>query len=447
MKVKEANPMLIPKYWAQYKQRFDAKIASSSTLKQATIKRYGWSDSSQAEALLHAKARVVEAHEQWLAGEDIVRRERKEQYNQENGIPIREQIIAEHDFSTINSSTSSFIDNNLSKQATTHLIVTRNSYGAQVANVDNIAIIDVDAIDLFAQLYPEDYDNFGMKWFWEDALNCKVFDADSSEYYLKLWTRNDPKRFSMKPQVIGFVVISIVLASIIAWLGLSWLLLIVFMAAMMSYLWRQASKLEKSAKQESKQKIMTMLESIDPFMIDLLKKRVASHINEQFRLYKTPAGFRIIVTHDTVLPNNEVVAEWFAYFHADANYARLCQTQQCFRARLTAKPWRMVEVIEQNKMEKDIPSRDFFFIDLDLDDASINALDDEEYVEFEQQQAQLIARQQWIEAYDNFAKNYRSCQYIESFASRDSKLAQTAIDEFIEWHDTSCQVDKDLPLA
>ncbi len=440
--------MLIPKYWAQYKQRFDSKIASSSTtLKQATIKRYGWSDVSQEQALLHAKQRVADAQNRWLAGEDIVCRERKEQYNQENGIPIREQIIAEHDFSTINSSTSSFIDNNLSKQATTHLIVTRNSYGAQVANVDNIAIIDVDAIDLFAQLYPEDYDNFGMKWFWEDALNCKVFDADSSEYYLKLWTRNDPKRFSMKPQVIGFVVISIVLASIIAWLGLSWLLLIVFMAAMMSYLWRQASKLEKSAKQESKQKMMTMLESIDPFMISLLKKRVASHANEQFRLYKTPAGFRIIATHDTVLPNNEVVAEWFVYFYADANYARLCQSQQCFRARLTAKPWRMIEVIEQNKMEKDIPSRDFFFIDLELDDASINALDDEEYVEFEQQQAQLIARQQWIEAYDNFAKSYRSCEYIESFAGVESKLAQAAISDFIQWHDSACQVDKDLPLA
>ena len=106
--------MLIPKYWAQYKQRFDSKIASSSTtLKQATIKRYGWSDVSQEQALLHAKQRVADAQNRWLAGEDIVCRERKEQYNQENGIPIREQIIAEHDFSTINSSTSSFIDNNL----------------------------------------------------------------------------------------------------------------------------------------------------------------------------------------------------------------------------------------------------------------------------------------------------------------------------------------------
>lgn len=440
--------MLIPKYWAQYKQRFTSLATANSGSKQATIKRYGWSDTSQAEALTHAKARVTDAHSRWLVGEDIVRRERKEQYNESNGIPIREQIITEHDFPTIHSLTSNSSDNSLSKQdSTTHLIVTRNSYGAQVANVDNIAIIDVDAIDLFAQLYPEDYANFGMKWFWEDALNSKVLNSDSSDYYLKLWTDNDPKQFSMKPQVISFVVISIVLASIIAWLEWSWLLLIVFMAAMMAYLWRQASKQEKSLKQENKQKMLTMLESIDPFMIDLLKQRVAYNTDEQFRLYKTPAGFRIIATHDTVLPNNEVVAEWFDYFHADANYARLCQSQQCFRARLTAKPWRMIEIVEQNKMDKDIPSRDFFFTDINLDDASINALDDEQYAEFEQQQNELAARQQWIEDYDNFAKGYRSCQYVESFAGRDSKSVQVAINGFVQWHDGACQVNKELAMG
>lgn len=431
--------MHIPKYWAHYKYLFDAQSndgSGSRVFKQATIKRYGWSDTSQSDALTHAKSRVAEAHKRWLKGEDIIRRERKELYNQSNGIPIREQIIAEHVFPTIHSSTSSFTDNNGSKQATTHLIVTRNSYGAQVANVDNVAIIDVDAIDLFAQLYPADYDNFGMKWFWEDALNSQVFDSDSSDYYLKLWTCNDPKRFSMKPQVIAFVVASILIASVIAWLQWSWLLLIVFMAAMMSYLWLKASKLEKLAKQESKQKMTTMLESIDPFMIDLIKQRVASHADEQFRLYKTPAGFRIIATHETISPSDSVVADWFKYFHADANYARLCDSQQCFRARLTAKPWRMSEVMQESKLERTIPTKDFYFIDN-------NESQDSE------QRKKLAARQQWIIDYDKFAKGYKACKYIESFAGNKkvNKAEPTAIKEFINWHDTTCQVDMDLPLA
>ena len=69
--------MLIPKYWAQYKQRFDAPATADRSSQQATIKRYGWSDISQAEALAHAKARVKEAHQRWLDGEDSVRRERR----------------------------------------------------------------------------------------------------------------------------------------------------------------------------------------------------------------------------------------------------------------------------------------------------------------------------------------------------------------------------------
>ena len=90
--------MLIPKYWAQHKQRFESLETSSNPSKQATIKRYGWSDISQMEALSHAKLRVNEAHHRWLAGEDILRRERREEYNEGNSIPIREEIIYEHDF-------------------------------------------------------------------------------------------------------------------------------------------------------------------------------------------------------------------------------------------------------------------------------------------------------------------------------------------------------------
>lgn len=51
--------------------------------RQATIKRYGWSNISLEDALRHAKQRVIEAHQRWMAGEDIHRLERKELYNTE----------------------------------------------------------------------------------------------------------------------------------------------------------------------------------------------------------------------------------------------------------------------------------------------------------------------------------------------------------------------------
>ena len=120
--------MLIPKYWAQYKQRFDSKTEFNESPKQATIKRYGWSDTSQEAALVHAKERVANAHSRWLAGEDIVRRERREEYNDSNGIPIREAIISEHGFSE-----NGLIEGNLENRTSdSQLIVTRNSYGARL---------------------------------------------------------------------------------------------------------------------------------------------------------------------------------------------------------------------------------------------------------------------------------------------------------------------------
>jgi len=59
-----------------------------------------------------------------------------------------------------------------------------------------------------------------------------------------------------------------------------------------------------------------------------------------FRLYRTPAGFRIIVTHKTLAPTGAEVARLFEHLHADPHYVKMCVRQQCFRARVSAKPWR-----------------------------------------------------------------------------------------------------------
>ena len=396
--------MLIPKYWAQHKQRFELLETSSKPSKQATIKRYGWSDISQMEALSHAKARVNEAHNRWLAGEDILRRERREEYNEGNGIPIREQIISEH----------SFPENELTNNSATatQLIVTRNSYGAQVANVDNIAIIDVDNDDLLRHIYPDDYTHHGF-------MPAFLVNQSNPASKIKIWF---------------FVVVFILIASIIAWLGLSWLWLLVVMFGATAYLWQQASVKDKARAQKYADDAASLL----PYMTDLIKKRIANHPTESFRLYQTPAGFRIIATHDVVLPSDRLVAEWFAYFHADTNYVRLCQVQQCFRARLTAKPWRLSEV-ENNKLAKDIPAKDFWFGSDNTDvDNSI-----------EQRQDELKARKQWIVDYDRFTQGYRACHYVESFAGREAshQLQSVAIKALVDWHDRACRVDKALPMA
>jgi len=58
------------------------------------------------------------------------------------------------------------------------------------------------------------------------------------------------------------------------------------------------------------------------------------------RLYRTAAGFRCLVTHRTFDAASAETAALFERLDCDPLYARLCLTQECFRARLTPKPWR-----------------------------------------------------------------------------------------------------------
>jgi len=59
------------------------------------------------------------------------------------------------------------------------------------------------------------------------------------------------------------------------------------------------------------------------------------------RVYKTPAGLRLLATHRPFAANEPEVVEFFDAISADPRYVRMCLNQQCFRARLTAKPWRI----------------------------------------------------------------------------------------------------------
>lgn len=306
----------------------------------------------------------------------------------------------------------------------TGLIVTRNGYGAQVANVNKIAIVDVDHADLLHHHYPDEYDENGY-------MTELAIKQSSPTGKVKVWF---------------FVLAFVLIASVIAWLELSWLWLIAVMVAVTAYLWQQASKKDKARTQKRADDTA----SLQPLVVDLVRKRVATHSHEQFRLYETPEGFRLIATHDNIEPSDALVAEWFEHFHADANYVRLCQAQCCFRARLTAKPWRMAEVNEKGTLNKNIPTKDFWSMPSDDVDSEEN----------EWRHAALEAREKWLADYDKYAKNYRACRYIETYSGREATrfgvaasdistqaLTRAAINGFIRWHDDACQVDKDLDLA
>ena len=58
------------------------------------------------------------------------------------------------------------------------------------------------------------------------------------------------------------------------------------------------------------------------------------------RLYRTFAGLRAIVTHDVMDPQSTATLDVLRQLGSDPLYIKLCKAQECFRARLTPKPWR-----------------------------------------------------------------------------------------------------------
>ena len=67
----------------------------------------------------------------------------------------------------------------------------------------------------------------------------------------------------------------------------------------------------------------------------------AAHPEWSLRVYRTPAGYRLLADHARFDPLDPQVARFFDFFKVDPRFAAMCRRQQCFRARLTGKPWRM----------------------------------------------------------------------------------------------------------
>lgn len=58
------------------------------------------------------------------------------------------------------------------------------------------------------------------------------------------------------------------------------------------------------------------------------------------RIYETFAGLRVFVIHQSFKHDSAQAMQWLSRLGADKRYKKLCELQQCYRARLTPKPWR-----------------------------------------------------------------------------------------------------------
>lgn len=86
--------------------------------------------------------------------------------------------------------------------------------------------------------------------------------------------------------------------------------------------------------------------------LEQVRRFADQHRDLGIRVYRTCAGLRCLVTNQTFDPKNPSAEDLMKELECDPLYIRLCRSQECFRARLTPKPWRC-------KMEKPGPRYPF----------------------------------------------------------------------------------------
>lgn len=143
---------------------------------------------------------------------------------------------------------------------------------------------------------------------------------------------------------------------------------------------------------------------------------LAAHPSWRVRVYRTPAGLRLLALHRLFDPRESEVKACFDALGVDPVYARMCFNQNCFRARISPKPWRM----------------------------GLPRMRPPYSAVWRPEHAELPARRQWIEVYEQESKMFAACRYIETLGNGTSDPDVEAVREL---HDAFCRAEQDLKIA
>lgn len=155
---------------------------------------------------------------------------------------------------------------------------------------------------------------------------------------------------------------------------------------------------------------------IEAIARERVRRFVENHPDWYVRLYRTPAGMRVIALHQIFDPTDQSVAEAFQTMGVDPIYAQMCVRQHCFRARVSPKPWRIGIATHLRPRPGVWPVR----------------------------AEQMSSRIAWIADYDAQSGAYAACTYVESLGSGKVDSQAKSVQE---WHDQLCQASSTLPIA
>lgn len=285
-------------YWHLAKHRVDAPFWRGG---RGSVRCWGWSETSAAEAEANARERVARLAQRMEAGEDL-----PHGYGYPDR-PMREPVLRE------------FRDDNGKLTAA----LTRNGYGCVVLNTARLMFVDIDLEeDLAASI---------RRWF--EGL---------------LGRRQKPK---------GGRGVETRLQEIAAW--------------------------------------------------------TESHPGWGWRAYQTRAGLRLLATHASFDPKDDLTHGILAELDADPLYTRLCRNQECFRARLTPKPWRCGWRACRVRWPFDNPRAE-------------------------------AAYDKWEQGYLKKAAQTATCRFLQTLGP-ETGLPEVA--DLIRLHDKTTRAESDLPLA
>lgn len=140
------------------------------------------------------------------------------------------------------------------------------------------------------------------------------------------------------------------------------------------------------------------------------------HPDWALRVYRTPAGYRVLVLHRLFDPLDPEVADCFRELRVDPVYARMCAAQRCFRARVSPKPWR-VGVTDHIRPRPGV---------------------------WPVAERWRPARAAWVARYEEASRGFAACRF--EFAAGQGPVHPTA-DAVRRLHDDLCRTESDLPLG
>lgn len=147
--------------------------------------------------------------------------------------------------------------------------------------------------------------------------------------------------------------------------------------------------------------------------LEEIRRWAEAHRELGIRVYRTFGGLRCLVTNQTFDPTNPSSEDLMQQLKCDPLYLKLCRQQECFRARLTPKPWRC-------RMDKP-PAR----------------------YPFESAEAEHQFRQ-WEENYNQAASRFAVCRMVAQIGSPQT---HPEIEPVLALHDQFCCPGPDLALA